>query len=817
LNQIASALEGRRIAITGATGFLGTALVERLIRSVPGCQLVLLVRPGRRGAEERVRREVLRNDCFDRLRSELGDDFDSETSRRVVAISGDVSRDGLGLSPEDAATLASCDVVVHSAAAVAFDSPLDHAVSVNLLGPPQVAEALLSACSQAQSPLPHLISVSTAYVAGNRRGKSREALLTEQTFSSEASWKDEVEAARRIRSDADAASREPRRLQHFDAQARRELGAAGSPLLARRAERIRQDWVADRLVEAGKARAQGLGWPDAYAYTKALGEQALAERHGPLPISIVRPSIIESAMAEPYPGWIRGFRMAEPVIISYARGLLKEFPGIPEGVIDVIPVDLVAAAIVAVAAAGISDGPPDPAKIPVYQVASGSVNPLRYGQLVDLVSGYFTRNPLYDSHGQPIEVPEWSFPGRGRVQRQLVRATSMLASAERAVAKVPFRSFAAPLAARLEEKRAEAKRALTYVELYGSYTETEAVFQVDNLLGLWEKLDPADKESFCFDPRVIDWPTYVHEVHLPSVVEHARQRTAPGRRSGSSRYERGRQAVLHPDRRLAVFDLENTLVASNVVEAYAWLATHDLPLSERLRFTVSLLGEAPRLSSLDRHDRGDFLRHFYRHYKGADLADLQARSHEMLSGLLLTRAFPAGLRRVREHRAAGHITMLITGALDFVVEPLRPLFDEVVAASMRVDRGVLTGELERHPPTGEARAQIIEEFAASRGFSLAECVSYADSSSDLPMLEIVGFPVAVNPDARLASMARRRGWHTESWQPAPGGARSILPLASGPHREEAASVQLRELLMRAQRASSLLSAHWQHRRERVER
>ena len=71
---IADALAGKRIAVTGATGFLGTALVERLLRAVPGCTLVVLVRPGRRqSAADRVRREILRNDCFERLRRELGE------------------------------------------------------------------------------------------------------------------------------------------------------------------------------------------------------------------------------------------------------------------------------------------------------------------------------------------------------------------------------------------------------------------------------------------------------------------------------------------------------------------------------------------------------------------------------------------------------------------------------------------------------------------------------------------------------------------------------------------------------------------------
>src|SRR6266702_572815 len=123
--------------------------------------------------------------------------------------------------------------------------------------------------------------------------------------------------------------------------------------------------------------------------------------------------------------------MAEPVIISYGRGLLKEFPGIPEGVVDVIPVDLVVAAIVTVAAG------PSPEQPNVYQVASGARNPLRYRRLVDLVRLWFTEHPLYDADGQPIVVPEWSFPGRGRVQRQLERATKLLSSAEKAISTLP--------------------------------------------------------------------------------------------------------------------------------------------------------------------------------------------------------------------------------------------------------------------------------------------------------------------------------------------------------------------------------------------
>ncbi|MDP9074658.1 MAG: HAD-IB family hydrolase, partial [Actinomycetota bacterium] len=568
-------------------------------------------------------------------------------------------------------------------------------------------------------------------------------------------------------------------LTQFTKAARGELGAAGTPVLAAKAEKLRTEWVKDCLVTAGKARARALGWPDAYAYTKALGERALLENRGDIRVTIVRPSIIESALAEPVPGWIRGFRMAEPVIISLGRGLLKEFPGLPEGVVDVIPVDLVVAAILAVAAGG---GPAHQACPEVFQVASGGRNPLRYRQLVDLVRGWFAEHPLADANGQPIVVPEWSFPGRGRVRRQLAQAVRLLSVGEKGLQSLPLRGRQAELSARLEEKRTEAERALGYVELYGAYTETEAVFRVDHLVELWETLPAGDRADFCFDPATIDWQHYVRDTHMPSVVSHARVRVAggPQRRSvpmAQARQDRGRRAVLSADRQLAVFDLENTLIASNVVDSYAWLATRRLDDEDRARLVLRLFREAPRLLALDRQDRGDFLRHFYRRYEGAPVEQLAGDAQELWSELLLTKAFPAGIRRVRDHRRLGHRTLLITGALDIVIEPLRPLFDDIMCASLGTRDGRFTGELLSAPPTGEARALLMADYAAAEHLDLTESVAYADSASDLPMLEAVGHPVAVNPETKLAAIARKRGWHVEQWPKSPGGPRPLLPLA----------------------------------------
>ncbi len=790
--MIREQLADKRLLVTGSTGFLGTALVERLARAVPECEVVLLIRPGKRSSvERRLQREIFKNNAFDRLRQELDKDGFAAMTRRFTPVAGDVGTDGLGLDDAGRELVASCDTIIHSAATVSFDSPLDTAVEVNLLGATRIVRTL--ADLGLATPL---VAVSTCYVAGSRRGVAPEEHVADSDFFIDVDWHREVEAARRTRQDVEAESRTPERLDDFGRQAHEELGAAGTPLLADKTEQLRSKWVGDRMVDAGRARGRSLGWPDVYSYTKALGERALLESRGDVPVSIVRPSIIEAAYAEPYPGWIRGFRMADPVIISFARGLLREFPGVPEGIVDVIPVDLVASAIISEAAKGPSDEPS------VIQVASGSVNPLHYRTLVETGTEWFGEHPLYDEHDQPIAIPKWTYGGRGGVVDDLRKINKNLQRAEKVLNALPVRGTQAELAANIEEKRETVSTALNYVELYGAYAECEAIYGVDRLLELWDELDETDQDLFAFDPRAIDWHHYVADVHFPSIVDHARVKTGPTGRSSTAREDRLRKQVLSPDRHFAAFDLENTLIASNVVASYSWLATRRLPHEDRLRFALRQILEGPRLLKLDRRDRSDFLRFFYRRYDGAPYDQIEEDSWEMFSDLILAKSFPAAIRRVREHRRLGHRTVLITGALDFVIKPMTPLFDDIVCAEMRVEDGEYTGELTTVPPTGETRAQAIADYAEAEGLDVSQSVAYADSTSDLPMLEAVGFPVAVNPETRLAAVARKRGWLVENWSKSAGAPERTIPIGA---RHHAATKRRSALASIADRARQLVS------------
>jgi alcohol-forming fatty acyl-CoA reductase len=741
---LAEAYRGKVILLTGGTGFLGTALVEKILRSLPDLErLYLLIRASReKGAAARFEKDVLGSAALGRIREQRGEDFSSYVSEKVRVLEGDVHARSLGLEEEDLLELSrEVDIVIHAAASVVFDAPLDAAVDSNVRG---TLGLLRLARGWEKRPL--FLHVSTAYVAGTRPG-----LVLEEPPGNESpngtplDPQEEVSKLEAVVREVDAASRERTLLRRFETEARNELGMVGEEEeVAGRVDQLRRAWMRERLVEWGTECARALGWHDVYTFTKSLAERLVLRERGETPLIILRPAIIESSHREPYPGWIQGSRMADPIIMAFAKGLIREFPGDPESLVDIVPVDHVVNATLAAAVRR----PEDPE---VFQVASGDRNPLRYRDLYEHVREYFLENPLRDSGGRPIPAPEWGFPGRRAVERRLKAEVVGLSVASKVVSRLPEGHMAADLRGRVARAEKRARMSLYYSRIYGPYSTMASAFSTARTKELFDALPAEDREEFPFDITELDWKDWLQGTHLPALT------TRPSRkkRKKALAEEQGEVA--------AIFDVDGTLVGSNVVSYYAWLKMREIPLVARPLWAASFLPKIPYYWALDKVSRAHFNRAFYKNYAGWKPARARHLGQESFPGFTLSRIYPDALACLRRHKQMGHRVVLLSGALDFLLDPLRDLADDVLCASLAEEEGVYTGELSGAPVAGEARARMLASYARKRGVDLHRSYAYADSISDLPMLEAVGNPVAVNPDRRLAAAAKDRGWQIRRW------------------------------------------------------
>ncbi|QSB14779.1 HAD-IB family hydrolase [Natronosporangium hydrolyticum] len=731
------------LLLTGATGFLGQALLERVLTSYPETRVTLLIRGrGSASAGDRLTK-LLRRPVFATWRERVGEEQAAKiVADRVTVLDAELGSAELAL-PGD------LTAAIHAASTVSFDPPIDDAFRTNVQGVVDLYQAI----RQLDQP-PHVVHVSTAYVAGTRRGS-----VPEESLDHQVAWRTELAAASGARDRVEQDSRRPEVLRRALATARREHGKAGPQSTAAAAEQWRREWVDRQLIEYGRLRAQTLGWPDVYTLTKALGERAAEELlTGVAPLSVVRPAIVESALRHPYPGWIDGFKMADPLIIAFGRGVLPEFPGLPDGVLDVIPVDLVVNATIAAAAA-----PPPVAEPAYYHVGSGARNPLTFRAMYDNVREYFTDHPMPDGGRGQIKVPTWDFPGARRVGRMLRTGERVLTAAQRTLLATPAGQRTRRWQDDLTRERDKLDFLRRYADLYGVYTEAEVLYSDSRLLALHRALPPDRIDEHGFDAAAIDWPHYLQQVHCPAITATVRRATAgrPGT-AASAPPVAGNGGRPDADR-VAIFDLEGTLVASNVIETYLLARLADTPRGDWLAELADLARGLPRYFAAERRDRGEFLRTFLRRYADADEAALHRLVADRLGGALLRRAYPQALRRVRQHRAAGHRTVLITGTIDVLVQPLAPLFDEVVASRLHTRDGRYSGFLESPPLVGEARAAWLRRYAQTAGVSLTDSYAYGDSYSDRPLLAAVGNPVAVNPDPQLYRHARRHRWAVAEW------------------------------------------------------
>jgi alcohol-forming fatty acyl-CoA reductase len=479
---------GKAILVTGATGLVGKALIETILRTLPDVRrLYLLVRPRLDAAgrpvsvERRLERDLLDSPAFDGLRARYGEGFAAFVRSKVEVVEGELARDALGLDPDTYARLRDdVDVVIGNGALAVFDAALDEAVHTNALGPLRLLDFARGAARR-----PFVAHVSTCYVA-NVAGPVFESILAPD-------WT----PAGPDPSDPYDADREVERLLEHVARLRAQEGAA-----ARR-------WVAE-----GLAWARRRGWLDTYTFTKALGEQLFARHRGDVPGLILRPSIIESALRTPSPGWIDGYRMTDPLIVGYARRQLTEFPGHPDTVLDVIPVDAVVNALLAAIPFRHVGGGPE-----VFQVASGAENPLRMRAFCDDVREHYQASPLRAPRpGERQDLPPLALSETKRFLHRLeaghLRPVRALEAGFRLLERTAWgRRRRAAYSAR----RARLEWLHRMARIYGPYAESRTRFMTFNLQQAWRSLDEGDRAALPFDVRRLDWKRYVQEVHLPGI------------------------------------------------------------------------------------------------------------------------------------------------------------------------------------------------------------------------------------------------------------------------------------------------------------
>ncbi len=212
--------------------------------------------------------------------------------------------------------------------------------------------------------------------------------------------------------------------------------------------------------------------------------------------------------------------------------------------------------------------------------------------------------------------------------------------------------------------------------------------------------------------------------------------------------------------RLAFYDLDGTLVSSNVVTLYAWYARNHpsrLTAAEKL---ARLLAGVPVWIACELYSRRRFNEVFYREYRGFRQDWLLAQADALFSTVLRGAIYPGAEALVAADREAGYRTVLVTGSLDFALGPLVRHFgfDELIANRLVFRDGGATGEMAPPVIAEQEKVAAMRRLLGALGADPRQSKAYSDSISDLPMLEAVGLPAAANPDRRLRRAALARGW-----------------------------------------------------------
>jgi long-chain acyl-CoA synthetase len=523
----------RKMFLIGSTGFLGKVTLSMLLHNFPNIGRVYVTVRARsqEESESRFWNSVITAPPFDPLRERYGSALDGFIRDKVVVLGGDIGETNLGYTEEQAQAIADdIDVILNSAGNVTFNPTLESALRTNVVG----TQNVIAFAKRMKRPA--LIHVSTCFVAGNRSGPvwendsvlgsfPRQNELPGVEFDPGQEINDCAKLAERVREEA----RDAMMLARFRELARKRLNeenrdAADPDALGLAVARERKVWTRTRLTDLGVERAAWWGWPNIYTYTKSLGEQLVAAETG-IVRSIVRPSIVESALAYPFPGWNEGFTTTAPIIFLVLKGQ-TQIPANEKLILDITPVDQVASVMLAVAAQACVEEP----KL-VHQAATGDSNPNNMDRIIGLVGLYKRRHFQEKDSGfkllnelvarmEPRAVSTSTFEKFSvpMFNSAAKRASSLLDRARprwgggRVVEVIDRMKTTVD---RVEEITHETTEAF---EIFRPFTiENAYMFRADNVRALFDRISGDEQNLLRWHPEKFDWYDYWLNIHLPGL------------------------------------------------------------------------------------------------------------------------------------------------------------------------------------------------------------------------------------------------------------------------------------------------------------
>lgn len=208
------------------------------------------------------------------------------------------------------------------------------------------------------------------------------------------------------------------------------------------------------------------------------------------------------------------------------------------------------------------------------------------------------------------------------------------------------------------------------------------------------------------------------------------------------------------------FDVDGTLVRTNLVHPTVYYLLHQANPQRTLGRVFDAVRRAPRLLLAETRDRRLFNEELYALYKGMSEDRLLTLADDAYESVLRPAIIRGSRELVASCRDKGHDVVIISGALDFLMDRLaRELgATHVIANRLEFLDGVATGRMVPPVVAGPTKALLLREHARAHGHDLDACFAYSDSYSDVPMLSVVGHPACVNPDARLRQLAKAYSW-----------------------------------------------------------